>query len=140
MPSVPDVVSHMIKIRDARSALKADFTEKDNKLKEQWEKGEAFLMRHLQDSQLESAKFESGTIFTKTNLRSSVKDKAALKDFLRENPDELDLLTLSVSSTNLKAWMERTGANEPPPGVVVSPELSLNIRRPNASKKGASDE
>lgn len=131
------VIGRMVAIRDRRSELKKAWAVEDDKLKEQWEKGEAFLMQHLQSTKQSSAKFDTGTIFTKTNMRWGIQDKSAFKGFIKKT-GEFDLVNITPNSPNLKSWVDNN-SGELPPGVTVSPEISLNVRRPS-TKKGESDE
>ena len=121
------VVDRMIRIRDARTALKGKFEAEDQKLKEQWEKGEAWLMNELQTSGATGLKFECGSVSQTTTMQASIGDWGALSRFIVEN-NEVDLLQHRVSTTALKAYLEAAG-DKVPPGIKVTNIRGITIRR-----------
>lgn len=74
-------------------------------------------------------KFEAGgvTVFTTARMFANTSDASALKQYIRESGD-VDLLGNRVSSTVLREWMAAHG-NQVPPGVKVSFERTLSVRR-----------
>ena len=121
------IVERMIALRDERAALKAKFDEADAALKEQWEKGEAWLLNELNNTGATGFKFSCGTVTQTTSTQASIGDWAAFSRFVLEN-NEVDLLQKRVSTTNLKAYLENEGA-EVPPGLNVTVQRGLSIRR-----------
>ena len=79
------VVERMIAIRDARAALKAKYEAEDKKLKEQYDRGEAWLMSELQASGATGMKFECGSVTQSTTMQASIGDWGALSRFIVEN-------------------------------------------------------
>ena len=121
------VVERMIHIRDARAALKAKYEGEDQKLKEQREKGEAWLMNELQTSGATGLKFDCGSVSQTTTMQASIGDWGALSRFIVEN-NEVDLLQHRVSTTALKAYLEAAG-DKVPPGIKVTNIRGIAIRR-----------
>ncbi len=121
------VVEHMIDIRDARTALKAKYEAEDKRLKEQWDKGEAWLMNELQTSGATGLKFECGTVSQTTSMQASIGDWAAFTRFVVEN-NEVELLQKRVSTTALKTFLEGNG-DKIPPGLNVTNIRGITIRR-----------
>lgn len=121
------VVERMIHIRDARAALKSKYEGEDQKLKEQWEKGEAWLMNELQTSGATGLKFDCGSVSQTTTMQASIGDWGALSRFIVEN-NEVDLLQHRVSTTALKTYLEAAG-DKVPPGIKVTNIRGITIRR-----------
>lgn len=121
------VVERMIAIRDARAALKAKYEAEDKKLKEQYDRGEAWLMSELQASGATGMKFECGSVTQSTTMQASIGDWGALSRFIVEN-NEVDLLQHRVSTTALKSYLEASG-DKVPPGITVTNIRGITIRR-----------
>ena len=122
------VVQRMLDIRERREALKRGFEAEDVKLKQMYEKGDAFIRQHLQETGEDGFKINGvATVFTSQRLKASVGDREAFKTFVLEN-DGIDLMEFRVSTTNLKEYMEEHDGAVPP-GVNAHTERTLNIRR-----------
>ena len=121
------VVERMIAIRDARAALKAKYEAEDKKLKEQYERGEGWLLNELQSSGTTGLKFECGSVTQTTTMQASIGDWGALSRFIVEN-NEVDLLQHRVSTTALKTYLEAAG-DKVPPGINVTNIRGITIRR-----------
>lgn len=120
------VVDRMKDIREKRSQLKKEYEEQDRKLREQWDRGEAWLMKHMQDTGHKSFKVDGATVYTSTKSRYKVPDKDAFKQYLKQTGN-LDLVQLRVSETNMREVVEESG--ELPPGVTSEEIISVNIRK-----------
>lgn len=120
------VVDGMKKIRERRSQLKKEFEEQDRKLREQWERGESWLMRHMQETGHKSFKVDGATVFTSTQTRYKVPDKEAFKQYLQQTGN-LDLVQLRVNTTNMRELVKET--ENLPPGVDAEDVVSVNIRK-----------
>lgn len=121
------VVERMIAIRDARAALKAKYEAEDKNLKEQYERGESWLLNELQSSGATGLKFECGSVTQTTTMQASIGDWGALSRFIVEN-NEVDLLQHRVSTTALKTYLEASG-DQVPPGINVTNIRGITIRR-----------
>jgi len=121
------VVERMIALRDARAALKSKFEAEDKGLKEQYERGEAWLMNELQTSGATGLKFDCGSVTQTTTMQASIGDWGALSRFIVEN-NEVDLLQHLVSTTALKSYLKVSG-NKVPPGINVTNIRGITIRR-----------
>lgn len=120
------VVDRMLTIREQRSKLKKEFEQADAELREQYDKGENWLLRHMQETGHKSFKVEGATVFTKTNKRYSFGDWTGFAEWLKKT-GEIDLLQHRVSSTNMDTFVKESG--ELPPGIKVDPVVSVNIRK-----------
>ena len=121
------VVERMIAIRDARAALKSKYEAEDKRLKEKYDRGEAWLMSELQASGATGMKFECGSVTQSTTMQASIGDWGALSRFIVEN-NEVDLLQRRVSTTALKSYLEASG-DKVPPGITVTNIRGITIRR-----------
>lgn len=87
---------------------------------------EAFMTDDLNNTGGESLRTEHGTIFKSTRTSATVKDWPLTFEYIQKH-DAWDMLEHRVSKTAVLAAIEETG--QPVPGVSVSQETTLNIRR-----------
>ena len=128
------VVQRMVDIRSRIDEAKHEYDNKVAALKEMYEKGEAYIRTHLQESGEDGFKIAGvATVFTTARLKASVGDREAFKSFVLDTEDGIDLMEFRVSTTNLKTFMEANGGAVPP-GVTARTERTLNIRRDNKAK------
>ena len=126
MADSQQVVDRMLEIRDRRSKLKKEFEAADKALRDMYEKGENWLLKHMQDTGHKSFKVDGATVFTKTNHRYSFGDWGNFAEWIKES-GEVDLLQHRVSSTNMDTYLKESGAL--PPGIKQDPVVSVNIRK-----------
>lgn len=123
-------VAEYLATRDKKSELEAKHKGELAGLNEKLERLDAFLLGNLQDLGVDSFKTGRGTVFTTQRMQAQVPDKGALTDYLRNNPDDIELLQTRISTTVLKDWMEKhNGAT--PPGVAARIERTVSVRRKN---------
>jgi len=115
-----------IKMREARSALKREFEQRDADLKEKMSRIEAALIAGLSETGADSVRTNSGTVFTTEVSRASVADWSALADWIVQN-NAVEFLEQRVKSTAVSEYMEQTG--ELPPGVNLHRERVVRIRK-----------
>lgn len=87
---------------------------------------EAFILDDLNTLGGDSLRTAAGTAFKSVRTSATVKDWTLTFDFIREN-DAWDLLERRVSKTAVLETIEASG--KPVPGVSVTQETTLNIRR-----------
>lgn len=126
MADPKEVVDRMMALRDKRSQLKKDFEARDRQLREMYERGENWLLKHMQETGHKSFKVEGATVFTKTNMRYSFGDWSGFTEWVKQT-GEVDLLQKRVSSTNMETFLKDNG--ELPPGIKRDPVLTVNIRK-----------
>jgi PHD/YefM family antitoxin component YafN of YafNO toxin-antitoxin module len=124
---VAQAVAEFIRLRDERDALSAKHKDEAALLEEQLAAGEAFLTEKLKEMGAESFKVPAGTVFTSTQARSAIPDKAAFSAWVLQT-GEIDLLQSRLSNTNLEKWIE-THDGALPPGVTFSRERVVRVRR-----------
>jgi len=116
-----------VKIRDARSALKAEFTRKDDELKEQQRQIRVALLQHLLATKSDNVGTEFGTAYKSEDWQAGCSDWAIFHEFCREH-DLLNLMEKRVSVAALREYMENNGGRLPP-GVSLHREVTVNVRR-----------
>lgn len=122
------VVERMIAIRDKRGELKAEFTKRDEDMKDLYAKGEAWLLNHLTVAGVDSMKAKNyGTVFTKVELQTSLADRDAFGQFVVAT-GRVDMYEARVSKTAVKEYMDSNNG-ELPPGVQARTERVVQIRR-----------
>ena len=87
---------------------------------------EAWMLDALNATGTESARTKHGTVFKSTRTSTKVMDWTATLNFIRE-VGAWDLLEARVSKTAAEAIMTET--QQPIPGLSVSRETTLNVRR-----------
>lgn len=116
-----------IALREARSALKAEFEEKYKTLGAKQERLENEMLRFLQENNSDSVKTSNGTIYRQEELTPSGSDWEAFYNWVAEN-EAFDALERRIKKTFVKEYMEaHDGA--PPPGVSVYREYVVRVRR-----------
>lgn len=126
MATAQEVVDRMMELREKRSELKKQFEEKDRALREMYERGENWLLKHMQETGHQSFKVEGATVFTKTTKRYSFGDWTAFSDWVKQT-GEVDLLQHRISSTNMDTFLKTSEGL--PPGIKQDPVINVNIRK-----------
>jgi hypothetical protein len=123
------VVKAFLNIRDARTALKREFDEKDSELKIKQEKLATHLLAFLNDNQIDSAvaKKVGATFYRQEKVVPSCADWNALYEFIRAE-DAFDALEKRIKVGFVKEYME-THEGALPPGVNVHREYEVRVRR-----------
>lgn len=116
-----------LNIRAARSALRKKFDQEDGALKENLKTIEAQMLKHLNDSGLESARTDVGTFYRQESLKPAASDWQAFYGWIKEE-DAFDALERRIKATFIKEYMEdNDGAL--PPGVSVHREYDVRVRK-----------
>lgn len=87
---------------------------------------EATGLRLMQESNTESLRTAHGTMFIVKRDSFSLSDPALFKDWCQTN-NRIDLLESRVAKQGVQSYLEETGVL--PPGVKVSSDLTVNIRK-----------
>lgn len=124
---VGDVVDGMIKIRNRMNERKREFEAAQKTDRERWERGEAWLLKHLQDQGLSNFGTSSHTVYQSERLMASVGDRSALIEHIQKS-GEFDLLENRVSSKTVKQYMEDHNGDVPP-GVATFTKRAINISK-----------
>lgn len=121
------VAETYVKIRDARTALKRQFEADDQKLKDQQETLDSFLLQTLRDLGVESVKTAHGTVYQSVNVKASCQDWNSFYTWIAKNK-AFDALEKRVKKSFVVDYMaDNKGAL--PPGVTVLQEYTVVVRR-----------
>lgn len=122
------VTSTYVKIRDARGELKRAFEAEDAELKAKLEKLEGFMLQHLNTHGMESVRTEGGTFYRQEDVRPNIVDDVAFYSWIKQN-DAFDALERRVKKTFVTEFMETHEGGLPPPGINVSREYVVRVRK-----------
>ena len=123
---IEKLVDIYIQLRDRRAARKKLFEESDSSDKAYQEKIEGTLMAHFNENGIDRVGCESGTAYKSVRTSATVADWDVTLQFIKDN-QAWEMLEHRVSK---KAVEEFVAANEEvPPGVNISREAVINVRR-----------
>jgi hypothetical protein len=117
-----------IKIRDARTALKAEFTTQDSVLQEQMDMLEANMLDACKDLNASSIKTQHGTIIRSVKSRYWTNDWDSMYTFIKEK-GAFGLLEKRLHQTNMKEFLVEN-PDLLPMGLNVESEYTVVVRRP----------
>lgn len=121
------VIAAYVALRDQRSALKQDYEDADDKLKEKMARLEGWLkvqMMNLGTDQL--AAHNVGTAYREISRKYSADDWTSVWRFIAEN-ERFDMLQKRLGEGALDTYLKETG--ELPPGISVHQEYVIKVRR-----------
>jgi hypothetical protein len=117
-----------IKIRDARTTLKAEFTTQDSVLQEQMDMLEANMLDACKDLNASSIKTQHGTIIRSVKSRYWTNDWDSMYTFIKEQ-GAFGLLEKRLHQTNMKDFLVEN-PDLLPMGLNVESEYTVVVRRP----------
>jgi hypothetical protein len=127
-PNLDMLANVYIKIRDARTTLKTEFTTQDSVLQEQMDLLEANMLDACKDLNASSIKTQHGTIIRSVKSRYWTNDWDSMYTFIKEQ-GAFGLLEKRLHQTNMKDFL----AENPdilPMGLNVESEYTVVVRRP----------
>jgi hypothetical protein len=127
--SASKLSSVYLKIRDARTELKAKYDEEDKKLEAQMDVIEAELLEICKDNDANSIKTEAGTVMRRVATRYWTNDWDSMYNFVKEN-DAYGLLERRVHQGNMKQFLEEN-PDKFPPGMLLDSTYKITVRRSN---------
>jgi hypothetical protein len=128
--TVDDMIDKYLKLRDKVKAIKEDHTKQLVPYSEAMNTLEAWLLEVLNQAKLKSVNSAHGTAYKTTRTSAKVVDWPVTLAFIRQH-DAWDLLEARVSKLAAQSIIDET--QHPIPGVEVSSELAVNVRRASAS-------
>lgn len=121
------VVKAYTNLRDARTALKREYDEKDAQFKEAQGRLEAHMLDFLQKNNMDSVKTEAGTFYRQEEIKPSASDWTSFYGWIKEH-DAFDALEKRVTKTFIKDYMDAHDGGLPP-GISVYREYVVRVRR-----------
>lgn len=120
------LAARLIEIRDTRSANKRAYEEVDGPLRDEFETIEKALLAHANKLGVTSLRVPSASISVIMKTRSSGEDWSAVYDWVISS-QRLDIFNRKLNDKVVEEIIENDGG--PPPGVKVSRERTLQVRR-----------
>jgi hypothetical protein len=127
-PNLDMLANVYIKIRDARTTLKAEFTTQDSVLQEQMDLLEANMLDACKDLNASSIKTQHGTIIRSVKSRYWTNDWDSMYTFIKEQ-GAFGLLEKRLHQTNMKDFLVEN-PDLLPMGLNVESEYTVVVRRP----------
>ena len=127
--STSKLSSIYLKIRDARSELKAKYEEEDKQLEAQMDVIEAKLLEICKATDADSIKTQAGTVMRRVATRYWTNDWDSMYNFVKEN-DAYGLFEKRISQTNMKQFLEEN-PDKFPPGMLLDSQYKITVRRSN---------
>ena len=127
-PNLDMLANVYIKIRDARTTLKAEFTTQDSVLQEQMDMLEANMLDACKDLNASSIKTQHGTIIRSVKSRYWTNDWDSMYTFIKEQ-GAFGLLEKRLHQTNMKEFLVEN-PDLLPMGLNVESEYTVVVRRP----------
>lgn len=131
-PNMDQVVQAYNAIRDARTARRRAWEEKDLELEEDQRTLKVHMLDLLNKTGAKSIATDAGTVYRSLKVKPSAADWTAIYDWIAQNPDRFELLEKRLKSTFVKEFMEEN-EGQAPPGVNVHREYEVSVRRNNGS-------
>lgn len=125
-PKIKEAMEKYAAIRDKRSAIKKAYEEKDAVLIDALDKIEVFLMRYLDQNELQSCNAGLFTAYLSKEYKVGCADWAAFWDWMAENK-RCDMTEKRVAVGVVKEYLEEK--KELPPYVNLAIERVVRVRR-----------
>lgn len=129
------LVRTYLKIRNARSELRAHYEAQDADLKQQLEVVEAALMQHMRVAGIQSVNTDAGTAYVSTDSRATIADWSAFSKWVLENK-AVDFLEQRVKKAAVEEYLQDT--TELPPGVSLQRHQVVRVRKGGSHVKASS--
>lgn len=126
-PTVNDLTTIYLKIRDKRDEIKKEYEEQDKKLVEQMDVIEAQLLEVFKETESSSIKTDAGTVMRRVATRYWTNDWDSMYNFIQEH-DAYGLLERRIHQTNMKQFLEEN-PDAFPPGMLVDSTYKVTVRR-----------
>lgn len=123
------VAETYIKIRDAKHDRKKAWEAEEAEFNAKLEKLEGFMLQHLNTHGTDSVRTAGGTFYRQEDIRPNITDDVAFYGWIKDN-DAFDALERRVKKTFISEFMETHEGGLPPPGITVSREYVVRVRKP----------
>jgi len=123
---VEEAINRYIELRDAKSALKAKWSEENAAIDREMNRIEAQFLQKFNDEGCETVGSESGTAYKSTRYSAKVLDRDSWLRSIIET-ENYQFIESRVNKTAVDEYIAANGV--PPPGVGITAETTVNIRR-----------
>lgn len=125
--STQRLIKAYVKMRDARSALKAKYTEEDDKIKEQMDIIEAALMEVCKKAGGNISIPGGGRVVRGVKTQYWTSDWESMHSFIKEN-DAIDLLERRIAQKAMAEFL-RANPDKMPPGLNADSKYVITVYR-----------
>lgn len=129
--TIDQLVEGYIKFRDQADEMKKEYQLKVAPIHDAMAQLEAVFLQRMQADGIDSISTPHGTPYTSVKTNCSVEDRAAFFDWCIATGNQ-GMMTISASKAALDVFIEQT--KDTPPGLKVSREMVVNVRRPTKAK------
>ena len=126
-PSVEQLVSVFIKIRDARDAARREWEDKEADFNEQLDMIDQQLLAICKETGADSIKTGAGTIIRGVKTSYWTSDWESMHNFIKEN-QALDLLERRIAQRAMGEFL-KANPDKMPKGMNVETKYSVTVRR-----------
>ena len=129
MNSMESLVEAYLTIRNERERIKAEYDAADRELKEQLEVLDREMLAGCNAMNASSIRTPHGTIIKSLKELYTCSDRENFNKFVVEN-NALDLFSAHLHQSNFKEFMSTRHNQGLPPGVNVTREFTITVRKP----------
>lgn len=122
-----DLVRKYLELRAYVEAATASFEESLKPYKAGLETIEGAIHKHLDDNGLDNIKTPDGTAFKKSGTRVRVKDRQVFFDFVKTQPNGLDMLAGNLVKEEVLKYVKEH--ETPPPGIDYVTYIGVQVRK-----------
>ena len=124
---VDKLTAAYLKIKAKRAAIKADFDEKDSKLKEEQDTIRRALLDYCKEQGVESVRTEAGLFYRSMKTRYWTSDWESMYQFVLEHNVQ-EFFAKSLNQTNVKQFIEEN-PDLMPKGLNIDNEYVVSVRK-----------
>lgn len=124
--NVDTIIAGIVKLRDKKSAIKAEFDKAYAELTSKQDALETGLLQIMQAQGATQLGSSHGTAYKQIKLKASATDWSVVHEYMVVNK-RMDLVEKRLSITAVKDILDTTG--EYPPGINVHQEYTVVVRR-----------
>jgi hypothetical protein len=129
MSDMESLVKAYLTIRNEREKIEAEYEEKDKKLKEDMAVLEREMLAGCNEMNIQSMRTAHGTVIKSLKERYTCADRDNFNKFVLEN-DAVELFEGRIHQGNFKQFMAERHEDGLPPGVNVTREFTITVRKP----------
>jgi hypothetical protein len=121
------LIKTYLKIRDAKAALVAEFTEKEKKLDADMAVIKAALLDYCKEQNVDSVRTTAGLVYRTVKTRYWTSDWQSMYNFVLENKVP-EFFEKRLNQSVVKSYLE-DNPDKMPPGLNVDSEYTVVVRR-----------
>jgi predicted DNA-binding protein len=124
--TVDTVIAKYIELRDKKERMDKEHKARLAPMSDAMEKLEAYILKNFQETGIESARTDAGTAYVATRSSTTVADKEAFLDFVKQS-EAWHLLDVRALKTAVEEYL--TVNQTLPTGVNLNRVIGINVRK-----------